>query len=312
MIEGQENVGWEDWTALAGACEEHGIPGLYRSDHYKSFAETGERAALDAWGTLCGLAALTSRIRLGTMVSPTSFRHPSVLAKLAVTADHVSGGRIDLGIGAGWNEAEHAAFGFSFHDLKTRMDIFEEQVEIVAGLLGPEPFAFEGEHYRLAEDDARPKPVNGRLPLILGGAAGKRGARIAARWADEYNTVGVGPDECRARRERLAAACEAAGRDPSTQRFSLMTGTLVGRDEAELHDRARALAELQGQAGREPAELVAELRSSGWVAGVIDDAAEQLRALAGAGVERVLCQLLLHRDLDQVAVIGRELAPLVR
>ncbi len=312
MIEGQENVGWDDWTALAAACEAHGVPGLYRSDHYLSFGAADERGALDAWGTLCALAARTSRLRLGTLVSPTSFRHPSVLAKLAVTADHVSGGRIDLGIGAGWNEAEHAAFGFPFHDLKGRMDVFEEQVEIVSGLLGPGTFAFDGEHYRVAEVDARPKPVNGRIPLVVGGAAGKRGARIAARWADEYNTVGVGPDECRARRERVAAACEAAGRDPASLRFSLMTGALVGRDEAVLHERARALAELQGQGGRDPGELVAELRSSGWVAGALDDAEDQLRALAEAGVDRVMCQLLLHTDVDQVAVIGRELAPLVR
>src|SRR3954453_1251062 len=137
MIEGQEDVTWEDWVALAEACERSGIESLFRSDHYVSVFGANENGSLDAWGTINALAARTSALRLGTMVSPSSFRHPSVLAKLAVTADHVSGGRVDLGMGAGWYEPEHLAFGLRFDDVTARMDVFEEQVEIVSGLLKP-------------------------------------------------------------------------------------------------------------------------------------------------------------------------------
>ena len=146
-IEGQEDASWAEWKALAAACDDNGIAALYGADHYLSTSRPNERAALDIWGTLCALGAVTSRLRLGSFVSPASFRHPSVLAKLAVTADHVSGGRIELGMGAGWYEDEHRAFGLPFPDVKTRMDILEEQVAIVRGLTGPSPFAFQGAHY---------------------------------------------------------------------------------------------------------------------------------------------------------------------
>ena len=163
-IEGQEDVSWADWTALAEACEDNGIVGLYGSDHYLSRWRPSQCAALDIWGTLCALGAVTSRLRLGSFVSPSSFRHPSVLAKLAVTADHVSGGRIELGMGAGWYEGEHRAFAFAFPDVKTRMDIFEEQVAIICGLLGPSPFSSTGAHYTYPGVHALPKPVRGHLP----------------------------------------------------------------------------------------------------------------------------------------------------
>src|SRR3712207_2062286 len=205
MIEGQENVTWDDWVALADACERSGVDALFRSDHYVSVFGAGEHGSLDAWGTIIALAARTTTLRLGTMVSPASFRHPSVLAKLAVTADHVSGGRVDLGLGAGWHEPEHKAFGLPFLDRGARLDVFEEQVEIVSGLLEPRPFRYSGRHYTYAEVDALPKPVRGHIPLIVGGSGGPRSARIAARWADEYNTGGVDPAECRRRRDGLDA-----------------------------------------------------------------------------------------------------------
>src|ERR1700733_10984351 len=134
MIEGQEGVTWQQWLDIARACETQGITTLFRSDHYMNLdGQHPERGALDAWGTLCGLAAATSRLRLGTMVSPVTLRHPSLLAKLTVTADHISGGRVELGLGAGWHEREHAAYGFPFEPLRTRMDVLEEQLQIVLG-----------------------------------------------------------------------------------------------------------------------------------------------------------------------------------
>src|SRR3954449_9551098 len=149
MIEGQEDVTWEDWIALADACERSGIGALFRSDHYVSVFGAQEHGSLDAWGTINALAARTTTLRLGTMVSPTSFRHPSVVAKLAVTADHVSGGRVSLGLGTGWSEVEHTAYGFPFLPMKERMDVLEEQLQIVRGHWGAGPFTFHGEHYTL-------------------------------------------------------------------------------------------------------------------------------------------------------------------
>jgi alkanesulfonate monooxygenase SsuD/methylene tetrahydromethanopterin reductase-like flavin-dependent oxidoreductase (luciferase family) len=251
MIEGQEGVSWEQWRAIAASCEEHGIPALLRSDHYLPLGAVTERQVLDAWGTICALGAVTSTVRLGTLVSPATFRHPAVLAKLAVTADHVSGGRVEVGLGAGWNDPEHAAFGFPFADLGTRVSVFAEQLQIVRGLTGGEPFEFAGEHYRVGPVDALPKPVQARLPIVVGGNAAPRSAAVAARFADEYNTPFPAPEEVAPRREAVRRAWSEAGRDPDSARFSVMTGVLVGRDESELLDRAGRLAEKQasGQSG---------------------------------------------------------------
>src|SRR5438309_3144279 len=169
MIEGQEGVTWSQWEAIARACEEHGVPALFRSDHYMNLdGRHPEHGSLDAWGTLNALAAITSELRLGTMVSPATFRHPAELAKLVVTADHVSGGRVELGLGAGWHEREHAAFGFPFAPLRTRMDVLEEQLQVVLGSWSDgEPFSFAGRHYQLSDLRAEPKPVQRPHPPII-------------------------------------------------------------------------------------------------------------------------------------------------
>jgi F420-dependent oxidoreductase-like protein len=231
MIEGQEGVTWDDWLALARTCEECGYEALFRSDHYGSVLGEEERGALDAWATLAGLAAVTSTVRLGTLVSPATFRHPSVLAKSAVTADHISGGRVEVGMGAGWNEAEHRRYGFPFPPTRERMDIFAEQLEIVHRQWKGEPFSFEGEHYQLVDSDPLPKPVQSpHPPLIVGGSGGRRSVALAARWADEYNTVSPTVEDCRALRVRIAEACEREGREPLP--LSVMTGLIREPDEA--------------------------------------------------------------------------------
>jgi F420-dependent oxidoreductase-like protein len=230
MVEGQEGVTWDDWVALARATEELGFEALFRSDHYGPVVGERELGSLDAWATLAALAAVTERIRLGTLVSPATFRHPSVLAKSAVTVDHISGGRVELGMGAGWNEAEHRRYGFLFPRTGERMDVFAEQLEIVRRSLGTEPFSFDGEHYRLEDANPRPKPAQSRLPIIVGGRGRSRSVSLAARWADEYNAVSPAPDECRALRERIAEACEREGRDPLP--LSVMTGLIRSPDEA--------------------------------------------------------------------------------
>jgi F420-dependent oxidoreductase-like protein len=308
MIEGQEDVTWPQWQALAAACEEHGFEGLFRSDHYLSVEGRDERGSLDAWTTLGALAAVTSRIRLGTLVSPATFRHPSVLAKAAVTVDHVSGGRVELGLGAGWLEAEHRAYGFPFADLRTRMDVMAEQLEIIARSWGEEPFSFDGEHYRVEELDALPNPLQQpRPPIILGGRAGPRALALAAHWADEYNTFSASPDEVGERHDAFKRAWADAGRDPEAFRFSVMASVLVGADEADLRGRAGRLAERRGQ---DVDSLLDGLRGFG-VVGTIGEAAERLRELERAGAQRVMLQHHLHDDLDAVELIGRELIPRV-
>lgn len=302
MIEGQEDVTWPQWVALAAAVEAAGLEGLFRSDHYASVQGRTERGSLDAWTTLAALGALTDRIRLGTMVSPTSFRHPSVLAKSVVTADHVSAGRVELGMGAGWNEAEHRRYGLPFHDLATRFEVFEEQVEIVVRQLTEERVDHDGRHYTLEGCEARPKPVQQpSVPLIIGGVAGPRSAALAARFADEYNTVFPTLDDVIARRERVDRAAQAADRAPL--RFSVMTGCVIGADRAEFEDRAARLKERSGA----PGDLAAWLDGlrPAWVVGTLDEAATRLAALADAGVDRVMLQHQLHDDLDMVDLIGR-------
>jgi F420-dependent oxidoreductase-like protein len=215
MIEGQEGVTWDEWVALARATEDLGFEALFRSDHYGPVVAEEELGSLDAWATLAALATVTSRIKLGTLVSPATFRHPSVLAKNAVTVDHISGGRAELGLGAGWNESEHERYGFPFSSLGERMDVFAEQLEIVHRQFQGEPFSFEGAHYRLTDSDPLPKPVQKPRPnLIVGGKGRRRSVALAARWADEYNAVSPTPDECRELRRRIDAACERENRPP--------------------------------------------------------------------------------------------------
>jgi F420-dependent oxidoreductase-like protein len=301
MIEGQEDVTWEDWVALADACERSGIESLFRSDHYVSVMGEGERGSLDAWATINALAARTTTLRLGTMVSPSSFRHPSVLAKLATTADHVSGGRIELGLGTGWSEIEHTAYGFPFLSMKERMDVLEEQLEIIHdGHWGGDRFSFKGTYYELDELLARPLPVQRpHPPLIMGGAAGPRAARLAARYADEYNTVMPTLAEISERRANIVAACEKAGREPIP--FTVMTGCVIGADQAQYEERAAALA---AWTGSEPDPETG-------IVGTLEQAATRLREYEAAGVSRVYLQHLVHRDVAMVELIGRELVPAV-
>jgi alkanesulfonate monooxygenase SsuD/methylene tetrahydromethanopterin reductase-like flavin-dependent oxidoreductase (luciferase family) len=301
MIEGQEGVTWEEWVALAEACERSPIEAMFRSDHYLSVVGRHERESLDAWATINALSAITSELRLGTLVSPATFRHPSVLAKSAVTADHISGGgRIEVGMGAGWLEAEHAAYGFPFPDTGVRLRMLEEQVEIVHREWRERDLTFEGEHYRLRGLDALPRPLS-PPNLIIGGRARRRSVALAVRWADEYNLVMMGLDEARERSATLVEACESAGRDRLT--ISLMTGSLIGADEADLAARARSLAELRREDAGDVAAYIAGLPDS-WIVGTLEAVREQLAELEEAGVERVMFQHLLHRDLDGVALIG--------
>ena len=298
MIEGQEGVTWDHWVALARTAEAAGVEALFRSDHYLGIGrEAGAGGSLDAWTTLAGLAAITDRIRLGTLVSPVTFRPAPVLAKSVVTVDHSSGGRVELGIGAGWFGPEHEVYGFPFLTARERVALLREQIETIVR--------------QWTEDDrVQPKPVQKPHPPLIVGGSGKPGTvGPAVRWANEYNTTGASPEVCRERRTILDRACEAAGRDPATLPLSLMRGCLVGADEADLRKRAAGYVEIY-EPGRSVDDYLGGVKADELI-GTVEQVAERLRAYEQAGVSRVMLQHLVHEDLAMVELIGRELAPAV-
>jgi F420-dependent oxidoreductase-like protein len=303
MIEGQEGVTWQQWCDLADACEEHGIATLYRSDHYISQADETGNVAHDAWTTLAALAARTTTLRFGTLVSPATFRLPGLLANAVSTVDHVSGGRIELGLGGGWMEREHQAYGFPFPETSVRLEMFAEQLEIVHRLWTEDRVDFRGRHYSLEDAPAQPKPVQQPHPPLLVGGSGTRGtAEPAARFADEYNTPFASPDEFARIRAKVTAACERIGRDPATMRFSLMTGCLIGTTRDEALERAR---QLYGRVQRDADfDTWLENYSQRSLIGSVDEIAERLREYERAGCKGVMLQHLLHADLEPVRLIA--------
>lgn len=304
MLEGQEDVTVADWLATADAAERLGYDGFFTSDHYFSVVGAPGRASLDAWGVLCALAARTSRIQLGTMVSPVTFRPPVVLAKLALVADGLSSGRIELGLGTGWHETEHRMFGLPFPPFGERLQMLAEQAEIIRRLTDGETLDFNGAHYTLQGATLLPRPVHGHLPILFGGSAKPKVAALAARWADGYNLSSATPEVARAARERLDAACEAIGRDPATLPLSVMASVVVGCDEADYRRRqdavnAKALAETDED-------------DASSVSGTPARAIERIAALREAGVERFFLNHFDHRDLEMVELVATEVLPHAR
>ena len=299
MIEGQEGVTWADWVRLARLTEEHGLEGLFRSDHYTAIIRA-DADAHDAWATLAGLAALTQRIRLGTMVSPATFRHPSVLARMAATVDHISGGRVEVGMGSGWYEREHRAHGFPFPEGKERFELFAEQVEVVVRSWTEERFDHDGPEYRLLDQQALPRPVQQpHPPLVLGGRVKRRFAALAARYATEVNTLGAPNDELGARKAALDTACADARRDPETLGYSVMTSCFLGESAADVRERVARLLAARGD-DTDPKAVIAERRDR-WLVGTLDEVAARLGELRELGVTRVFLQHLNH---DDDAMIG--------
>jgi F420-dependent oxidoreductase-like protein len=309
MIEGQDGVTWEDWVRLARLAEAKGFEGLFRSDHYTAIIRDHAEAH-DAWATLAGLAALTERIRLGTLVSPATFRHPSVLARMAVTVDHISHGRLDVGMGSGWYEREHLANGFPFLDARQRFDLFAEQVEVVVRSWTEDGIEHAGAAYRLEDQTALPKPYQSpHPPLVLGGTVKLRFATLAARYATEVNTLGAPNDELRERKRRLDEVSAAGGRDPATLGFSVMTACFLGADEDEVLDRIRTFQAIRGD-DTDARTFLSERRDR-WLAGTVEEVAERIEELRAVGVTRVFLQHLNHGDDDMVTLIGDRLIPVV-
>jgi F420-dependent oxidoreductase-like protein len=301
FTEPQMGATYDDLLAVARRAEETGFDAFFRSDHYLTMGGDGLPGPTDAWVTLAGLARETSRIRLGTLMTAATFRLPGPLAISVAQVDQMSGGRVELGIGAGWFEAEHSAYGIPFPELGERFDRYEEQVAIVSGLWNTPPgetFDFPGEHYRVSGSPALPKPVQkGGIPLIVGGSGKKRTPRLAARFASEFNV----PFASAADNARLFAgvrdACEETGRDPASLVYSSALVLCVGKDEAEIARRAAAI-------GRD----VDELRRHG-VAGTPAEAVDVLGRYAEAGAQRVYLQVLDLADLDHLDVVAAEVAP---
>jgi F420-dependent oxidoreductase-like protein len=309
MVEGQQGVRWSDWLALAEACERLGFEGLFRSDHYFSARGISGRGSTDAWTLLSALAGRTSRIRLGTLVSPVTFRQPAVLAKAAATVDEISGGRVEIGMGAGWWEQEHTQFGFPFADVEERWERLEEQVPIVLGLLTQDRFSHDGRHYRLVDAEMLPKPVQRpHPPLILGGSTvGPRMGLLIGRYADEFNTVGGTPVEVEGRFARARAGVEAEGRDPGALVTSMMTWFFVGRTEDEYLEKLRRAHAIDPDASS--FEDYRDEAEADFIVGSPERALARLREYADAGVQRIFLNHELYDDIQMLELIADEIIP---
>ena len=308
FTEPQQGASYETLLAVARTAEDCGFDAFFRSDHYLAMGPTDGLPGLshglpgpsDAWLTLAALARETSRIRLGTLVSPATFRLPGVLAIQVAQVDQMSGGRAELGLGAGWFEAEHAAYGIPFPGLKERFDRLEEQLAIVTGLwatpLG-ERFSYAGEHYQVADSPALPKPVQAPVPLIVGGAGKQRTPSFAARFATEFNVAFVGLDRQREQFARVRQACLDAGRDPASMTFSTALVVCAGADDAEVARRAAAI-------GRP----VDDVRRTG-LAGSPAEIADKIGTCVEAGTQRLYLQVLDLSDLAHLEFIAAEVLP---
>jgi F420-dependent oxidoreductase-like protein len=313
MIEGQEGLNWDLWRRIMRATEDLGFESLWRSDHFFSLSGPRDRDALETWIALTLAAAETSRIRFGPLVCAMTFRHPSLLARMAAQVDQLSGGRLILGMGAGWNVPEHEAFGLPFPPIKERMDRLDESIQVVRALWGDEPATFEGKHYQLREAICYPKPAQRPMPVLVGGGGEKRTLRIVAKHADEWNSVGLQPDAFRAKREVLAAHCERVGRDVDSIRCSQMAGFVIGRDEAEQRAHLARIAEkIPMMQRQDPAEVLAGVRHRGWLVGTPGEVVEEIGRREEAGLSRIMLQHHANDDFEVLELIAREVVPQVQ
>jgi F420-dependent oxidoreductase-like protein len=304
FTEPQQGADYTTLLRVARATEDLGFDAFFRSDHYlKIGGPNGLPGPTDAWTTLAGLARETSRIRLGTLVSPATFRLPGPLAIIVAQVDQMSGGRVELGLGAGWFAAEHTAYGIPFPAPAERFARYEEQLEVITGLWDvPDgsTFSFSGTYYTVADSPALPKPVQRpRPPVIVGGTGPNRTPRLAARFADEYNVPFASVDDTAAAFGRVRTACAAAGRHETSMIYSAAQTVCCGRTQAELDRRAAAI-------GRKADELA----SSG-IAGLPDEVAKKIRKFAEIGAEHVYLQVLDLHDLDHLELIATEVLPQV-
>lgn len=300
FTEPQQGASYDDLLAVARRAEDLGFGAFFRSDHYLAMGDSdGLPGPTDAWVTLAGLARDTSSIRLGTLVTAATFRLPGPLAISVAQVDQMSGGRVELGLGSGWYDAEHSAYGIPFPDLGERFDRLTEQLAIVSGLWSTpvgETFSFAGDHYQVVDSPALPKPVQSSPPIVIGGGGRKRTPALAARHATEFNLPFAPLDAFVDQRDRVRNACEAIDRDPDSMRFSAALVACCGETEADFERRASAI-------GREPDEL----RQNG-ACGLPDEVAATVARWRDAGGQRIHLQVLDLADLDQLDLIASAVA----
>jgi F420-dependent oxidoreductase-like protein len=311
MIEGQEDLTWERWHRIVDIAESRGFDSLWRSDHLFSVMGEYQRETLAMWPSLTTAVARTSRIEVGHLVSPTTFRHPVHLLYNAVALDQLSGGRFWLGAGAGWNEAEHAAFGFELPPLKERMDRFEEALKVFELLQTGESVSFDGKYFPLkdARMSARPTRESG-VPLVLGGSGEKRTLRLVAEHADEWNITTTSRENYTHKLNVLKEHCAAVGRDPETIQRSYMCGHIIGRDQAELRERAARLGQiLPPMRDLSPDEVIERTRERGYLVGTVDEVVAEIKARGELGVQRIMLQTFDMDDTEALELFASEIIP---
>lgn len=312
LVEGQEGLTWERWRRIVRAVDDLGFDALWRSDHFVSIVDPS-RAALEVWVALAVGAAESRRVTLGSLVCPMTFRPPAVLAKMAADVDALSGGRLVLGVGAGWNDVEHHAYGLAFPGVAERMDRLEEGIEVIRRIWGEGPPHFAGHYYQLDGPDLPGRPAARRIPLLIGGAGERRTLRTVARYADVWDIPGgISVETYRLKNERLAEYCRQVGRDPAAIERSVSTAFLIGRDDAEIDRRVVAMRQyIPSLAGLDQAAAVAVLRTFNWQIGTPDELAEYITAWAAEGVDRVNLQLNDYDDLAALELVAKEVLPRV-
>ncbi len=318
MIEAQQGLSYLDQLAIVRRAEAAGFEAFFRSDHYASFPGPADGPTTDAWTVLAGLARETERIALGVLVSPVTYRHPGSFVKVVTTVDEMSRGRIEVGVGAGWNVDDHRPLGLAFPDIKARADLLEDQLALLHGLwTEPDGWSYEGHQISVENGFLRPKPVDApgrprtatgavRPRIIVGGPGSPRSFRLAARYADEFNLNGSSPERATEQYALLDQACRDAGRDPGTLTHSSMIGVLVGADRVEVARRQSAVLRSLGVPEEGGSDWY-EDRQRRWIIGTPDEARAMIRRYADAGVERIMLQDFLPRDLEMVDLMGAEL-----
>jgi F420-dependent oxidoreductase-like protein len=314
MSEPQQGLSYAEILALVQTAEHAGFEAFFRSDHYASFPGAPGQPTTDAWATLAGLARETTRIHIGTLVSPVTFRLPGNFAKVVTTVAEMSGGRVEVGVGAGWNEIEHRQLGLPFPDTRERFDMLEEELAILHGLwTEPDGWSFKGRHWQIENTLFYPKPPTApgrRHPnIIIGGDGGPRMARLVARYADEFNLTSGAVERVDAAYGRMRAACSAIGRDPAELTYSMMTGVLLGADESEVRQRVRELLVMLGQGDGVDSDAWLEQRRHRWIMGTPEQARVRVAELEATGVQRLMLQDFLPRDLEMVKLMGEVFLP---
>lgn len=303
FVEGQNGVPWETWLRLAEAVRAAGFEALLQSDHSLPTCDSPGTTSLDAWAVVVGLAARVDDLRFGTLVSPVGFRHPVTLARLAAAADEISGGRIDVGLGAGWFELEHVAHGFEFPELAERFDRLGEELVILRGLWSGERFSSPGPRYRLVDAPPLPAPAQrGGPTLLVGAGGGARSVALAGAWADEYNTRSASSEVCRNLRSALDKASVAAGREPDDVGLSLLARCIMGDTDAAVESAVERAMRHRNDSG-DPMAWV-ESRRSRCLVGTPEEVCRQLDLLQAAGADRVIFQLDDPTDLANVEALG--------